>query len=278
MLENKHSEKLVKKHQKRSERLKKRNKTVLIWVTTSVFVICGYGYLLYAPFTAYQETFVSEGELQTKLKSSLLLELSHTSYSFFPNRSLISPTITIVEKKVRRDIPELETFTLSRHFVTRTLTATYTLRTPVFKNERGDYVDSNNLWYQDERIITLPTLTSAKPISLLELKKLIFLKETIETALFPIESVIVDDLLDTTFILKTDSQTQVVFSLKQDEKEVWSKIVSALDTSPLKENKETFAKVQKLDVRFGNKVYYKIVVPDGTILPDSTATTTYERQ
>ena len=87
-----------------------------------------------------------------------------------------------------------------------------------------------------------------------------------------------DDLLDTTFILKTDSQTQVVFSLKQDEKEVWSKIVSALDTSPLKENKETFAKVQKLDVRFGNKVYYKIVVPDGTILPDSTATTTYERQ
>lgn len=277
MLENKHSEKLIKKHQKRSERLKKRNRTTLIWITAIIFAICGYVYLLHTPFTMYREVIVPDGKLQTAIKNSLLAELSHTSYSFFPNSSLISPTLTVIKKKSMIDVPELETLTLTRDFVTRYLFATYTLRTPVFKNINGYYLDTNNLWYQDKRMIPLPTLNSTKQITLTELKKLIFLKETIETALFPIETITVDELFDTTFILKTDSQTQIIFSLKQDEKEVWSKIVSVLETSPLKENKETFAKVQKLDVRFGNKVYYKMILSDGITLPKSTATTTYER-
>ena len=69
--------------------------------------------------------------------------------------------------------------------------------------------------------------------------------------------------------------SRVVFAGNQDTDKVWSNLVSAVDTDPLKSklavNKDN---LEYLDARFGNKVFYKFTNDTKTAIIQSHGTTT----
>ncbi len=277
MLEKKNLERLTKRPLKKSERKKKsRRKTLTIAFALSLFFAV-YGYFLYSVKSAFQAVILAPSSLETKVKKEADGLLGLTYLYFLPNNSWLTPSLFPFEKGLKARVPEIETISVSRSLLSRSLTIFYTLRTPILRTPSGEVIDTHNNKYFDGRDPTLPLLVTDEKLSLEDLSKLIFLKETIETALFQIDEIHIDKLRDVTLILHTDTKTQILFSLRQNEKEVWSKIVSAFETSPLKENRDTFGMVLSLDARFGNKIYYKMKVGNGDVIPESTASTTYER-
>jgi hypothetical protein len=278
MLENKNLEKITKKTLKKSERKRKSRRKILALVLFVTLFFAIYGHFLYSFKSAFSFQVFSQSPLDEKVKKETESLLGLTYLYFFPNNSWLTPSLFPFERGLKARVPEIEEITVKRMLLSRSLDISYKLRTPVLRIPSGDVLDTHNMPYKDSRDLVLPLLVTDQKISKEDLLKLIFLKETIETALFPLDEVRVDKERDVTFILHTEAHSQILFSLSQSEKDVWSKIVSALDTSPLKENKETFSKVESLDARFGNKIYYKVKVEKGVPIPVSTATTTYERQ
>ncbi len=237
-----------------------------------------YGYFLYSVRSSFVSEIVTPSLLETKVRKEVDGLLGLTYFYFLPNNSWLTPSLFPLEHGLKARVPEIETISVTRSLLSRSLSVSYTLRTPVLRLAGGEVVDTHNNHYLDDRNLVLPLLVTDEKISSEDLTKLIFLKDTIETALFPIDEIDIDAARDVTLVLRTEAKTKILFSLRQNEKDVWSKIVSAFETSPLKENKESFARVLSLDARFGNKIYYKMKVGDGDIIPESTATTTYERQ
>jgi hypothetical protein len=76
------------------------------------------------------------------------------------------------------------------------------------------------------------------------------------------------------------ASSTIKFSSKEDIKKVWSNLVSAIDTEPLKSKlANSKNKLEYLDTRFGNKVFFKFTNEGKTIImptyeATSTATTT----
>jgi len=115
----------------------------------------------------------------------------------------------------------------------------------------------------------------ATPVTSLRaaLDGLLFLVPKINAVLFPITSIVIETTGDVTFYSATNQQVKT--SLQTDSRRVWSNIVSAIDTEPLKglleKKKDSF---EYIDGRFGNKMFYKFTTtPIPTII---TATTTEE--
>lgn len=267
-----------KKVLRKSERLKRRKKITLIAVSSFLLLCVAYSSLLLHEVTHFQTVTVTESALSQKVKHITEDKLQTDYWGFIPFNSFITPSFTLLEEGLRRDVPELKEVYISRSFTKRDLHVSYSLRTPVFLLADGRYLDVNMVKYADDRKPSLPVLTFVNAFSTKELQKLIFLKETIESALSDIDFVDINVENDVVFTLATPHKTKILFSLKQDEKEVWSKIVSALDVEPLKSDKDSFKETLSIDARFGNKIYYKLYVEHGYELPTSTATTTYTRE
>jgi hypothetical protein len=81
--------------------------------------------------------------------------------------------------------------------------------------------------------------------------------EKIQPVLFPVRAVLLDKEGDVTFFNENGSSF-IKFSSASDSDKVWSNLVSAIDTEPLKGKLEkNKTDLLYLDIRFGNKVFYK---------------------
>jgi hypothetical protein len=124
-----------------------------------------------------------------------------------------------------------------------------------------------------EGIQTSYLVIDATPVESLSyaLDNLTFLIPKINAVLFPVVSIVIDTTGDVTFFSANNQQVKT--PLQTDSRRVWSNIVSAIDTEPLKglleKKKDSF---EYIDGRFGNKMFYKFTTtPIPTII---TATTT----
>lgn len=96
--------------------------------------------------------------------------------------------------------------------------------------------------------------------------------EKINSVLFIVTKVKVNEYGDITFFDERGISS-VIISNDSDTKKVWSNIVSAIDTDPLKSKLNTNKNdLLYLDTRFGNKVFYKFT--NGVIIQNHVATTT----
>jgi hypothetical protein len=101
------------------------------------------------------------------------------------------------------------------------------------------------------------------------------LVKNISSVLFPIEYIDISDDNDIRLYDK-DRKSAILLSSSSDMDKVWSNVLSAIDTEPLKgklSGKGSY--LEYLDTRFGNKVFYKFTngeVP--AIIPNTNATTT----
>jgi hypothetical protein len=125
--------------------------------------------------------------------------------------------------------------------------------------------------------ITLATSSAVAPRTLVALSKLI---HNVDAVLFPVRHVSIDEYNDIR-IYDESKKTSIVISSTADMVKVWSNILSAIDTDPLKkklaEKKEI---LEYIDTRFGNKVFYKFTNASApAIIPPhapDTATTTIQ--
>lgn len=112
----------------------------------------------------------------------------------------------------------------------------------------------------------------------LSLSKLV---ESLSSVLFPIEYIDIDDYDDIRLYDK-DRKSAVILSSSADMNKIWSTILSAIDTDPLKGKlAKEISRLEYIDTRFGNKVFYKFtngaapaIIPN--INDSTTATTTLQ--
>ncbi len=107
-----------------------------------------------------------------------------------------------------------------------------------------------------------------------KLDNLVILSKKINSVVFDVSRIAIDEYGDVSFHSKMGSSS-ILFSGSADIDKVWSNIVSAIDTEPLKtkleKNKDH---LEYLDARFGNKVFYKFTNDTKTAIIQSYATTT----
>lgn len=100
------------------------------------------------------------------------------------------------------------------------------------------------------------------------------LLKKINSVVFPISKITVDSYGDVTFY---DEQgiSKIMFREETNLDKVWSNILSAIDTDPLKSRLEKEKDdLEYLDARFGNKVFYKFTNNLRTAIIENHATTT----
>jgi hypothetical protein len=111
------------------------------------------------------------------------------------------------------------------------------------------------------------------------LEKLSSLIKKIESVLFPIRRIEIDSYND--IYLLSEEGIGIKITKDADMDKVWSTIVSAIDTDPLKTKlQNSLQSLEYLDIRFPNKVFYKFKdesftnTKGGAIIPPHDATTT----
>lgn len=108
------------------------------------------------------------------------------------------------------------------------------------------------------------------------------LVEKIESVLYDVRFVVVDEHNDIR-LYDGSKRGAIIISNKADMELVWSNLLSAIDTDPLKSSLTTKKdRLEYIDTRFGNKVFYKFTNGANTdIIPphdDTTASSTAAQQ
>lgn len=137
-------------------------------------------------------------------------------------------------------------------------------------------IASSTTHEQQEAGLPRVYLRSLSPELLLQLSTLI---KKVDEVLFPITRITVDEYGDITLVNLYGGGIKLTKT--SDFNKVWSNIVSAVDTDPLKSKLQTHKEsLEYLDARFANKVFYKFGGPSFTkqggtgIIESQHATTT----
>jgi hypothetical protein len=160
-----------------------------------------------------------------------------------------------------------------------TLTIKVIAYKPMFRKEGVQAITSDGVVYKEINDISkLPSIKTASSSSILS-ENILHLIESIyskvDASLFTVGSILVDENNDI-HIKSKEHESQVIFSSTDAAGIIWSNIVSAIDTEPLKSKLATEKEaLLYLDVRFGNKVFYRFTNDkDTAIIHPTYATTT----
>lgn len=151
--------------------------------------------------------------------------------------------------------------------------------TPIFAVSETHAISEDGTVYKE--IIPLDTfaqlsISTSTEVSQNLLLAMKTLASNIDTVLFKVHYIIIDEFNDIRFFDES-KKTNVIVSSSADMNRVWSNILSAVDTDPLKkkilEKKEL---LEYIDTRFGNKVFYKFTNASVPVIipPHEMATTT----
>lgn len=89
------------------------------------------------------------------------------------------------------------------------------------------------------------------------IEKLVDFSSKVSSIIFPVATIVVSPVGDVSFIDER-GMSKVEITEDADSKKVWSTLVSSIDTDPLKSRLANSKDgLEYLDVRFGNKVFYK---------------------
>ncbi len=151
--------------------------------------------------------------------------------------------------------------------------------TPIFAVSATHAISENGTAYKE--IIPLDTfaqlsISTSTEVSQPLLLAMKTLASNVDTVLFKVHYITIDEFNDIRFFDQS-KKTNVVVSGGADMARVWSNIVSAIDTDPLKKNLlEKKELLEYVDTRFGNKVFYKFTNTSVPVIipPHEMATTT----
>ena len=160
----------------------------------------------------------------------------------------------------------------------RTLHVSVKAHTPVFAVSDTHAITENSIVYKE--IVSLADyprlqISSSTAVTRKQFNSLSKLVTNISSVMFPIKYIDIDEYNDIR-LYDDERNAAVILSLSSDMGKIWSNILSAIDTEPLKNKLITEPEnLEYLDARFGNKVFYRFTDPSApVIIPPTHATST----
>ncbi len=276
-------------------------KKILKWtlIFLAVFSIL-YLYFSTNIFTIHHYSLIGvPEELRVSVEQEIATMSAQPLYGFIPANKMLSLRKEKIKEIIRNTLPNTSKISM-RIVPLHTLKITVTPHVPLFKLDEKRAVTKDGYLYEEIKSLDdLPIILVASSTTVLEKNdgfpknKLVIENATntedlfsgiagiipkINAVLFNVAIVTIHPRGDVVLSDKSGVSSVKLTSLVNMEKE-WSNVISAIDTEPLKtllEKKKE--KLEYIDVRFGNKVFYKFTnTATPAIIPvyaTSTASTT----
>jgi len=150
--------------------------------------------------------------------------------------------------------------------------------TPLFKiNDKQAITKEAIIYTEIEDMNNLTTLlfSTSSTINSFNLSKIVDIVPKISASIFEVKEINLNEYNDIYVKGGSTNNSVVIFSENSDMKKIWSNLVSAIDTDPLKSKLEKDKdRLEYLDTRFGNKVFYKFTNDKQPVIIGTHATTT----
>ena len=245
-------------------------------VLASSFFYC-YFYTDYFMIHSYQISGIDEND-----KLAILAQLQARDkkklYIVFPANKIFTYSNSMIINTVHTVVPEMAAVTI-RPVGLHTVKVEVTLLKPFFRVSDTKGLTSDGIIFTTKyNLILYPRITIASSTTQsikhggLSFTHLVipsrsneeeFLKDLdsfvgkISSVVFPVDNILVEGSGDVSAYNK-DGTSKILFLRDADLKKVWSTLVSAIDTDPLKTKLATNKEgLEYLDVRYGNKVFYR---------------------
>lgn len=175
----------------------------------------------------------------------------------------------------KKELPNLESVNVRTKGL-HSLNIEIISRTPVFNLPDGKVLDKYGIVYSElTGTTTLPFLNSSSTPSENEIKSITDFMERVTTRLFDVSFVEITKDNDIYFYNK-ERDTAVKYHKGDNIDILWNTLISALDTEPLSDllqNKKST--LEYIDLRFGNKVFYKFKEESKNQIVPNTAINNY---
>ena len=259
-----------------------KKKTYLLWKkiflrTLLCLVISGIYYIVFRThlftITSYELVGIPE-ESKTPLIEKFETVAQNPRYKLLPTNRIYSYRAQEIKSTVVGLFPDtasIHVYPVSLH----RLRISITHYVPVFKIDSAHAITADGIIYQDnQNMDTLPLFTIASSTQVIthkdgldviyitnlpdmfipHLQKLV---SQINSVVFTVAGISIDTYKDVR-LSDISGRSSIIFSSTQDLGKIWSNLVSAIDTEPLKSKlSNTNNTLQYLDTRFGNKVFFK---------------------
>ena len=245
-----------------------KRRTYVLWKKALLYLLvftvifgAGYVYFRTSTFTIHDYRLEGLDEVQSEKVNEILHDYeSRRLYKILPGNRTISFHHDEIITSIRDAIPTAESISV-RPVTTHTIRVRVTHYVPLFRVGNGQAITKDGIVYTEiQNIDELPILSVATTSKATPgvLSKIADLVPKISTALFAVRAITVDEYHDIYLLGGEYREHAVILSSYSDTKKVWSNIVSAIDTDPLKTKlKTTPHLLEYLDTRFGNKVFFK---------------------
>lgn len=184
---------------------------------------------------------------------------THKIYKIFPGNRVLSYHSSAIETAIHELLPNTSSVSIAVVSL-HTLKISVISYVPLFKvGETQAITKDGTMYIEILDIDNLPRLTFATSSTLTPqlLSKVSDIIPKISATLFPVHSIHIDEYSDIR-VSGENSSSSVILSATSDIEKIWSNLVSAIDTEPLKSKLEANkSHMEYLDTRFGNKVFYK---------------------
>ncbi len=281
--------------------MKIKRSTLALWKKRLVFsfiviLVCSIFYVFFrtSTFTITSYELIGVPEMyKEKIDTNLRGIASIPQYKILPSNRVLMYRSKAIKLSVVDVLPNSKTVKL-RPVGLHTLRVTVTPYEPLFKIDEFRGITKEGVIYTEfKNMQMLPTIyiasTTSKEVvedgisstvitglpsnKLIDISKLI---TKINSVIFIVSKINIDSYGDIT-LYNESGVSRIIFAGDADVDKVWSNLVSAIDTDPLKSKLENSKdKLEYLDARFGNKVFFKFTNGVKTDIIQSHATTTQE--
>lgn len=268
-----------------------KRRTLVLWKRILVrvgIVICIFGCLfLYFKsnlFTIYTYDISGVDDYRKEFLIKKFNELeSEKIFYIFPGNSVFTYHRNAIKTIIYDTLPNTASLSIYPPSL-QTLKIVITAHTPMFRKGAHQAITQDGLTYTEiNNVSSLPELNVASSTLMTKeiLAKIAIIYPKISASLFPIQRISLDENQD----IRAEggpNKSEIIFNAEASMDTVWSNIVSAIDTEPLKSKLENHKdSLQYLDVRFGNKVFFRFtngkeaaIIQDGSKNTLLHATTT----
>lgn len=247
------------------------------FISSIIFCIVSIWYVYYKTtiFTIqkYAVTGIAE-EYIPRIENALTLATSTYTYGLIPNNKVLSYSNAAIIQTITELLPEAASISI-RPSGLHTLKITITEYQPLFRIDETTGLTKEGVFFRttkDIKILPLVTFASSTKITHTEggivvrsfqnidstfLLSLRDFEKNVTSAIFPVYVISIDNEEGIALIDKR-GVSRVLIPQDGDTKKLWSTLLSAIDTDPLKKKLlENISSLEYLDVRYGNKVFYK---------------------
>lgn len=256
---------------------------IRLWsLRAAIVLLVGISFVTYIRSSFFTITTYTFRGVEESYQTILIKELrdieSKKRFLVIPGNKILTYNKRNMIEAVHRTVTDASTITF-RTLGLHTVEITVTTLLPIVRTQDGQALaEDGTLFFTRKDLSSYPVFTVAsssvvkvkrnglmvsklmyngEAISQQFLRDLIDMSSKVSSIVFPVQTIALDEGTDVALI-DIRGVSKVLFLKDADMKKVWSTLVSAIDTEPLASKLEHEKdRLLYLDVRFGNKVFYK---------------------